>query len=146
MFLPSSKISPSRRELRTVSCMRSRVRRRVDLPQPDGPIRAVTLLVAMPKLMSNRVCLGPYQKLTLEMVIRISAGAVVSRLAPLVTGGVMFTDTACLTEAFINYYLGTEMPRDRMARAIILMIKIRESSTRPAAQACRCQSSNGESA
>src|SRR5579863_1993377 len=99
MFLPSRRITPSSREWRTVSCMRSRVRKRVDLPQPDGPMRAVTLLVAMPRLISKRVCLAPYQKLTLEMVMRMDAGAAVSRLAAVVTGGVMFTDTAGLTEA-----------------------------------------------
>src|SRR5580658_293173 len=141
MFLPSRRISPSRRELRTVSCMRSSVRKRVDLPQPDGPMRAVTLLLATPRLMSKRVCLAPYQKLTLEMVIRKAAGAVVSRLAPVAAGGVMFTDTAGLTEAFMNYYLGTDMPRDKIARAMILMTRIRAKRTRPAAQACRCQSS-----
>src|SRR5271169_3526047 len=110
MFFPSRRISPSRREWRTVSCIRSSVRRRVDLPQPDGPMRAVTLLVAMPRLMSKRVCLAPYQKLTLEMVILISAGAAVSRLAPVVTGGVMLTDTADLTNAFMN-----NLPRNRNA-------------------------------
>src|ERR1700675_3585044 len=102
MFLPSSRISPSRRALRTVSCMRSRVRKRVDLPQPDGPMRAVTLLVATRRLISKSVCLAPYQKLTLEMVMRIDAGTAVSRLAAVVTGGVMFTDTADLTEACID--------------------------------------------
>jgi hypothetical protein len=40
--------------------------------------------------------------LTLEMVMRISADAAVSRLAPVITGGVMFTDTAGLTEACID--------------------------------------------
>src|SRR5580704_6300854 len=134
MFLPSRRISPSRREWRTVSCMRSRVRKRVDLPQPEGPMRAVTLLVAMPRLMSKSVCFTPYQKLTLEMVMRILAGAATSRAAPVVTGGVMFTDTADLTEAFIDYDLGTEMPRDKIARATIFTIKINVSRTRPAAQ------------
>jgi hypothetical protein len=38
----------------------------------------------------------------LEMVMRMSAGAAVSRLAPGVAGGVMFTDTACLTDACID--------------------------------------------
>jgi hypothetical protein len=38
----------------------------------------------------------------LEMVMRISAGAAVSRCAPVVTGGVMFTDTADLTEACMD--------------------------------------------
>lgn len=53
-------------------------------------MRAVTLLVAMPRLMSKRVCLEPYQKLTLEMVMRISAGAAVSRCAPVVAGGYVY--------------------------------------------------------
>src|SRR3546814_10707205 len=38
----SSVISPSTRALATVSFMRFKVRRKVDLPQPDGPMKAVT--------------------------------------------------------------------------------------------------------
>ena len=59
IFCPSSRISPSSRALRTVSCMRLKVRSNVDLPQPEGPISAVTRLVAIPMLMSNSVCLVP---------------------------------------------------------------------------------------
>jgi hypothetical protein len=36
------------------------------------------------------------------MVMRISAGTAVSRIEPDITGGFMFTDTACLTEACID--------------------------------------------
>src|SRR5713101_7793242 len=135
MFWPSRRISPSRRALRTVSCMRLRVRRRVDLPQPEVPIREVTLLVAMPMLMSKRTCLLPYQKLTLEMVMRMERAAGVSRAAALVTMGGKFTDKAGLTEACIGYDLGTAMPRERIARATMLMTKIKPSRTSPAAQA-----------
>ena len=35
--------SPSTRAPGMTSCMRLRVRRNVDLPQPDGPMNAVTL-------------------------------------------------------------------------------------------------------
>ena len=52
MFCPSSAISPSRRVLRRVSLMRFRLRRKVDLPQPDGPISAVTLFVGNSSEMS----------------------------------------------------------------------------------------------
>ena len=45
MFWLSSRISPSARVLRTVSFMRLSVRRKVDFPQPDGPMNAVTWLV-----------------------------------------------------------------------------------------------------
>ncbi len=44
MFSPSSRISPSTRLWRTVSFMRFSVRRKVDLPQPEGPMNAVTRL------------------------------------------------------------------------------------------------------
>jgi len=56
---PSRRISPSRRALRTVSYIRLSVRIRVDLPQPEGPMSAVTLFVAIPRVMSKRVCLLP---------------------------------------------------------------------------------------
>src|SRR5450432_1962463 len=42
MSRPSSSTSPSTRAVGTVSCMRLRQRRKVDLPQPDGPMIAVT--------------------------------------------------------------------------------------------------------
>jgi hypothetical protein len=39
-------ISPVTRALATVSFMRFKVRRKVDLPQPEGPMNAVTLSVS----------------------------------------------------------------------------------------------------
>ena len=45
MFSPSSRISPSARCSGYSSYMRLKVRSSVDLPQPDGPMNAVTLLL-----------------------------------------------------------------------------------------------------
>src|SRR3954466_13786998 len=45
------------------SFMRLMQRRSVDLPQPLGPMMAVTLLRGNRMLMLNRACLGPYQRL-----------------------------------------------------------------------------------
>src|SRR3984893_6439882 len=59
MLCPSSVISPSKRAWRTISCIRFSVRSKVDFPQPDGPISAVTLLVATPRLTSNKTCFDP---------------------------------------------------------------------------------------
>src|SRR4051812_32251657 len=43
------------------SCMRLSVRRKVDLPQPDGPIIAVTCLGSIEMVTSARACVDPYQ-------------------------------------------------------------------------------------
>ena len=43
------------------SCIRLTLRRKVLLPHPEGPIRAVTLDGATSKAMSKSACLGPYQ-------------------------------------------------------------------------------------
>jgi hypothetical protein len=43
MSVPSSSTWPASAALGTISCMRFRIRRKVDLPQPDGPISAVTV-------------------------------------------------------------------------------------------------------
>src|SRR5512142_2007311 len=42
MFHPSNRTTPSTWAPGTVSCIRLRQRRSVDLPQPDGPMMAVT--------------------------------------------------------------------------------------------------------
>jgi hypothetical protein len=42
-----------------VSFMRLMQRRKVDLPQPDGPMKAVTDLAGMSMLTSNSACLSP---------------------------------------------------------------------------------------
>ena len=43
MSSPSSRTLPSTRAPGITSCIRLRVRSTVDLPQPDGPMNAVTL-------------------------------------------------------------------------------------------------------
>ena len=43
MSSPSSRTSPSTRAPGVTSCMRFSERSTVDLPQPDGPMKAVTL-------------------------------------------------------------------------------------------------------
>src|SRR3546814_1803638 len=50
MSSPSRRMLPSTRQFSITSFMRFRQRRKVDLPQPDGPISAVTSL----RLMSRR--------------------------------------------------------------------------------------------
>ena len=47
---PSRSISPVSRVSLSVSCMRFSVRSRVDFPQPDGPISAVTWFVAISQI------------------------------------------------------------------------------------------------
>ena len=51
MFSPSSRISPSARCSGYSSNMRLKVRSSVDLPQPDGPMKAVTFFSGMSRLM-----------------------------------------------------------------------------------------------
>ena len=43
MSSPSSSTEPSTRAPGITSCIRLRVRSTVDLPQPDGPMNAITL-------------------------------------------------------------------------------------------------------
>jgi len=52
-FSPSSSTVPSARAPTIASCMRFSVRRKVDLPQPDGPISAVTERGSMIMLTSS---------------------------------------------------------------------------------------------
>src|SRR5438132_11233539 len=58
----SSSTSPVWRVPSMRSFMRLSARRNVDLPQPDGPIRATTERSGMSSEMSWRACLAPYQK------------------------------------------------------------------------------------
>ncbi len=46
-LLPSMRTSPSTYAPGITSCMRLSVRRKVDLPQPDGPMKAVTVRGSM---------------------------------------------------------------------------------------------------
>src|SRR5436189_876160 len=63
MSTPSSSTWPARLALGTSSCMRLRMRRKVDLPQPEGPIRAVTWPAGITRLTSSRTWWSPNQAL-----------------------------------------------------------------------------------
>ena len=59
MFWPSMTISPVTRHPSMVSFMRLRQRMKVDLPQPDGPMMAVTRLGLKPMLILFSARLEP---------------------------------------------------------------------------------------
>jgi hypothetical protein len=59
MSSPSSSIRPSTRALGIVSFMRFRARRNVDLPQPDGPMKAVTYSLGMSIDTASTATLSP---------------------------------------------------------------------------------------
>src|SRR5437879_6182980 len=67
MSMPSSATSPPWRVLSIRSFMRLSVRRKVDLPQPEGPISASTERSGTSSDTSKSDCLSPYQKLSLRM-------------------------------------------------------------------------------
>src|SRR5437016_1963753 len=64
MSSPSNNTCPWTRAPGTTSCMRFSARRKVDLPQPDGPIMAVTCLGSTVMLTSARACVEPNQALS----------------------------------------------------------------------------------
>ena len=59
MSWSSMAILPSTRADGMVSFIRLMQRRNVDLPQPDGPMKAVTALSAMSSDTSNSACFWP---------------------------------------------------------------------------------------
>src|SRR5258706_15800043 len=59
MSCSCSSTLPSTRARGTVSCMRLRQRSRVDLPQPDGPMIAVTSFGGMSSVTSRTACVSP---------------------------------------------------------------------------------------
>src|SRR6185437_5924814 len=61
MSTPSRLIEPSTRAPGVSSCMRLSVRRKVDLPQPDGPMIAVTARGGMVRLTPLTARNAPYQ-------------------------------------------------------------------------------------
>src|SRR5437773_12254370 len=60
MSSPSSRTLPSARAFGIVSCIRFRHRIRVDFPQPDGPMIAVTSCSAKSIVMSRIAFFEPY--------------------------------------------------------------------------------------
>src|SRR3989449_3502380 len=80
---PSSRMSPVRRVFGISSFNRFTERRKVLLPQPEGPIRAVTARRGMATVTSNSAWGAPYQKLyvrTSMMVVGRSDGRTYSFL------------------------------------------------------------------
>ena len=57
------------------SFIRFMQRRKVDLPQPDGPMKAVILFLAMLRFTSVRAWKSPYQKLKSETVMALCAAS-----------------------------------------------------------------------
>src|SRR5688572_14979607 len=79
MFVPSTRISPVIFTPSMRSFIRLRQRRSVDLPQPDGPMNAVTCFSGNCSEMSKSACFSPYQTLRSRMSIS---------MAPVCTPGV----------------------------------------------------------
>src|SRR6187399_776651 len=71
MSLPSSRIFPEIRAPSTNSCMRLRLRRRVDFPHPEGPMIAVTLFSGKLRETSLSTWLEPNQACTEETAILV---------------------------------------------------------------------------
>src|SRR5262245_38135736 len=67
MSFPSIRTEPSTRQPSIRSFIRFRHRMNVDLPHPDGPIRARTDFSRISRLTSQRACLDGYQKLTFSL-------------------------------------------------------------------------------
>src|SRR5689334_12504744 len=72
MSCPSSSTSPVTRAPGTTSCIRLSARRKVDLPQPDGPMRAVTCLGSMVMLMSASAWNEPNQTFSPSTSMRLA--------------------------------------------------------------------------
>src|SRR5262245_18142319 len=64
MFSSPSSTDPLRAALGTSSCIRLRIRRKVDLPHPDGPISAVTCSAFIARETRSSTLCVPNQALT----------------------------------------------------------------------------------
>ncbi len=64
MSSPSSNTDPASVAIGTSSCMRLSVRRKVDLPHPEGPISAVTTPASILMLTPSSTLREPNQQLT----------------------------------------------------------------------------------
>src|ERR1700689_2428416 len=80
MSEPSRLTAPARGALGTSSCMRFRILRKVDLPQPDGPMSAVTFRGSISRLTRSSTLLDPNQ--ALRFVARSDAGPPGGSLVP----------------------------------------------------------------
>src|SRR4051794_26589590 len=74
MSWSSSVTVPVTRAPGMTSCMRFKLRRNVDFPQPDGPIIAVTCLGSIVMSTSARACVDPYQAFSPSTSMRLAMG------------------------------------------------------------------------
>src|SRR6185437_10961720 len=84
---PSSMTRPATRAVGTVSCIRLRQRRKVDLPHPDGPMIAVTVPSAILIDTSRMACILPNQASSDSVVIRARSEATAPGVLPSTTAG-----------------------------------------------------------
>src|ERR1700722_12247209 len=85
MSTPSSVIDPESDADGTSSCIRLRIRRKVDLPHPEGPISAVTLPPCMGREIRSSTLWDPNHALTF-LASKFDAGDGVGRAMPV--GGI----------------------------------------------------------
>src|SRR5688500_1164423 len=78
MSSPSSRTRPVIQPPSTSSCIRFRVLRKVDLPQPDGPIRACTWWARKPSETLFTAVNLPYIAVSLSVSTRTAAGVAVA--------------------------------------------------------------------
>src|SRR5512132_2578576 len=81
MSSPSSSTLPVIQPCSDNSCIRFRVRRKVDLPQPEGPIRAWTWLLSKASDTPLTAVNLPYMAVSLSVSTRIRRGFVVGAAA-----------------------------------------------------------------
>src|SRR5437762_11436477 len=94
MSAPSRNTCPVMRAPGTVSCMRLRQRRKVDLPHPDGPMTAVTERSRNCTLASRTACIEP--KYALSASTRTCGGSA-WRATSAATGIAEFVTSASLS-------------------------------------------------
>src|SRR5918992_1603066 len=75
MSAPSSSTRPLIQPCSDSSCIRLRVRRKVDFPQPDGPMRACTRLPGKLSETSRTATNLPYMAESRSVTMRAAAGA-----------------------------------------------------------------------
>ena len=72
MSRPPNSIVPSVRTDSTKSHMRLKVRSSVDLPQPEGPMKAVARFLGISRLTPLSAWKSPYQRLKSRMLMAVS--------------------------------------------------------------------------
>src|SRR5688572_26976838 len=97
MSAPSRSTRPVARAPGIVSCMRFRHRKNVDLPQPDGPMTAVTLRSGIASVTSLMACTAPKYALSSCVPRRDFAARATSGASRRVTGA--FTAASSVTHA-----------------------------------------------